>query len=391
MDIEQRHLIKNTLSGKVILLTGAGGGIGLETAKILNYMGAYLIIAEIDKKRIKNAKKHLSENTEFFNIDLSSIKNISKMVRKIVKKHGFIDMLFNNAIIANIGKVEDLNIKIWEKSYAVNFRAPLFLTQKVLPLMKKRNSGTIIFVSSSGSAPYMGAYEIFKMAQVELANTLNGELEGTEVNVFTISPGLVKTETAEKGIKLLAENMNITLDEFYKMNEGHIIDVEEAGKGFALSALKAKEYNGQEIGVIQVLNEFGVITSKNVKQLDINNNEIIESIIFIIQEYRNQYKGWTERNIFERQWVLRDFKKTTSYSAENCLEIINNIHQNIKNNNFNEIINNNNIFIKLKLYFERQYKLLQGFEKDPLKLKEYSDYLTKLVNELGKIIIGIKN
>ena len=267
--------LKNALQNKVILITGAGGGIGLETVKILHYMGAYVIIAENNKERLKTIKKLFEKEIkelkiEIFDVDLSSLKNISKLVNGIIKKHGFIDVLINNAIIINIGNIEELNINIWEKSYSVNFRAPLYLTQKVLPLMKNRNSGIIIFVSSSGAAPYMGAYEVFKTAQVELANTLFAEIENTDISVFTIGPGLVKTETAESAINVIAEKMGVTTDDFYKMNEKHILGAEEAGLGFALSVIKAKDYSGQDIGSIRVLNDFGITKNdKGKKEVDI--------------------------------------------------------------------------------------------------------------------------
>ncbi len=80
------------------------------------------------------------------------------------------------------------------------------------------------------------------------------ELENTNIYSYTISPGLVKTETAMKSIEVVAKSMNISLEEFYDMNKEHIISVEDAALGFALSVLNAKEYNGQEIGSIQVLN-----------------------------------------------------------------------------------------------------------------------------------------
>ena len=134
----------------------------------------------------------------------------------------------------------------------------MLLTQLLLPLMKNKNSGTLVFVSSSGAAPFMGAYEVFKTAQVELCNTLFGELENTNINVYSIGPGLVKTETAMKGIEVVSSRFGMTTEEFYRMNERHILGVEEAGTGFALSVLSADRYNGQEIGCIQVLLDFGL-------------------------------------------------------------------------------------------------------------------------------------
>ena len=67
-----------------------------------------------------------------------------------------LDVLFNNATITAMGAVEEVPVADWDKSYADNFRAPLLLTQLFLPFMKNKNSGTLVFVSSSGAAPFMG-------------------------------------------------------------------------------------------------------------------------------------------------------------------------------------------------------------------------------------------
>ena len=180
MLIEKDKSLKNVLNGKVILLTGAGGGIGFEAAKAFVYMGAKVVIAEIDNKKGTNAERYLNSTfsgdlADFYEIDLSDEKQIMSMYDYINKKYGCPDVIFNNATITAMGAVEDVSLQMWDKSYKVNFRAPLLLTQLFLPAMKKRNSGIIVFVSSSGSAPYMGAYEVFKTAQVELSNTLSGD------------------------------------------------------------------------------------------------------------------------------------------------------------------------------------------------------------------------
>lgn len=392
MLIEKNDSFKNGLKDRVVLLTGAGGGIGLETAKALVYMGAKVIIAEIDKQKLSHAEETLTnlfgENpTVFYEIDLADEKQIDILGSYVKEKYGYIDVLFNNATLTAMGAVEEVPIEVWDKSYAVNFKAPLLLTQIFLPLMKQKNSGTIVFVSSSGAAPFMGAYEVFKTTQVELCNTLCGELENTNISVYTIGPGLVKTETAMKGIEEVSSHMGITTEEFYKMNESHILGVQEAGTGFALSVLKADRYNGQEIGSVQVLLDCGLLTA-----LDSNeNNEIkdyqklIPRFNDVVKTFKEQYSGWMERNVFERQWVLRDFKKTVGYSTEQFLEIINRIESMVASENIQDISKYSSDFNKLKSYYERQYKLLQGYEKNPEKLKEYSKILQQYIDDLKVI------
>lgn len=392
MFIEKNISFKNKLEGKVILLTGAGGGIGFETAKALVYMGAKVIVAEMNKRKILLAQSTLDSifgknSVEFYEIDLSNENQIYALVSHVKDKYGRIDVLFNNATIATMGTVEEVSIDVWDKSYAVNFKAPLLLTQLVLPLMKQKSSGTIVFVSSSGAAPFMGAYEVFKTAQVELSNTLYGELESTNIKVYTIGPGLVKTETAMKGIELVSSHMGITTEEFYEMNEDHILGVEEAGTGFAISVLMADRYNGQEIGAIQVLSDSGLLlkldSSENTKSNDYQN--IIPTVLNVVKVYKEQYYGWMKRNVFERQWVLRDFKKTVGYSADQFLEIMQHIQYVVNNEKIQEISTYSSNFQKLMEYYKRQYTLLQGYEKNPEKLKEYSITLLHYIEDLKTI------
>ena len=301
------------------------------------------------------------------------------MKEYILNKYGCPDIIFNNAAILHLGEIGKVSSQDWDNAYLVNLKAPVLLVNYFIEEMKKRNSGTFVFVSSSGSVAYMGAYEIFKTAQVELSNTLSMELENTNIYSYTISPGLVKTETAMKSIEIIAKNMNITLEDFYEMNKEHIISVEDASLGFAISVLKAKEYNGQEIGSIQVLNG---LENKNesYKSWDF---EILKKVI---KTYTEQYLGWKERNIFERQWVMRDFKKSVGKSADEVYTIM----QNMRNNNGNLSIDEYKLLESLILYWEHQYKLLQGFEKDKEKLKENSEiiksWIADIKNCINKII-----
>lgn len=388
MLIEKNSSLKNRLKDKVILITGAGGGIGLEAAKALVYMGAKVIIAELDKQKLANAENTLTDkfgknSTEFYKIDLSDEKQIYALFSHIKEKYGCIDVLFNNATITAIGGVEEVPVAVWDKSYAVNFRAPLLLTQLFLPLMKHKNSGTIVFVPSSGAAPFMGAYEVFKTAQVELCNTLFGELENTNISVYSVGPGLVKTETAMKGIEIFSSRMGMTKEDVYQMNESHILGAEEAGTGFALSVLMADRYDGQEIGSIQVLIDSGLLLPSDKENSESKDyQKMIPLVLNVIKVYKEQYSGWMERNVFERQWVLRDFKKTVGCSADQFLEIMKRIESIVLDNKDQGISSYSSDLEKLMKYYQRQYKLLQGFEKNPDKLKEYSKTLQHYIDDL---------
>lgn len=398
MLLEKGKSLKNKLNGKVILLTGAGGGIGFEAAKAFVYMGANVVVAEVDNEKGVYAEQYLNSTFSghlayFYKIDLADEKQIISMYDYISREYGCPYVIFHNATITAMGAVEEVPLQIWDKSYAVNFRAPLLLTQLFLPAMKKRNSGIIVFVPSSGAAPYMGAYEVFKTAQVELCNTLSGELEKTNINTFSIGPGLVKTETAMNSIEAVSRMMGITTEEFYEMNESHILSAEEAGCGFALSVLLADKYDGQEIGSIQVLMDLGLLENKTDQSG--KNHKDYEEITPLVKEeiktFKEQYNGWITRNIFERQWILRDFKKTVGISAEQFLNNMKNLELELEKKNCQILSTYSNDFEKLKQYYERQYKLLQGFEKDTDKLKKHSNTLNQWITDLTFISERISN
>ncbi len=382
--------------GKTILLTGAGGGIGYEAARSFALMGAHIILAEIQEEKGKQAEKSinsaLSDNLAvFYSVDLADEAQIHTMADWILQNYGVPDVIFNNATITKMGAVDQVDTAFWDKSYAVNLKAPLLLTQLFLPHMKKRRSGTIVFVSSSGAAPYMGAYEVFKTAQVELSNTLAMELEDSGVYVYTIGPGLIKTETAMRSIEIVAERTGMTTDEFYKMNDKHILDVEKAGLGFALSAAFPERYHGQEISCIQVLMDFDAFTDSRESSMPSSNISIETQkrrellFISILKTFEQQSDTWKNMNVFERQWVFRDFKKTMAVSPEQAALTLRQLSGKLKD--LRDLDQKDREFIrKLKEYWEHQLRLLQGYEKNLAKLEENTQIILGWIKDIDDFL-----
>ena len=389
MLIQKANIEQDVLQGANILLTGGAGGIGFETARALSFLGANVIIADIDKKKGRYAEKIINQETNsnrvlFYYIDITNQTEINRLYKFVEKRYSFLDTIINNATITPVGAVDKTVIADWDKSYSVNLKAPVMLIQKFLPQMKAKNRGTIVFVSSSGASPYLGAYEVLKTAQVELCNTLTYELENSAINTFTISPGLVQTETAQKAIEIVSKNMNVSINDFYAMNKNFILDSESAGVGFALSVLKATDYNGQEIGAIQVLTEFGLVKPQIKTELSAGITEKKQYLRNIIQTFEEQYSGWQSMNVFQKQWVLRDFKKTTGLSADQTLDKLKVIEKNIEN--LQDVSEELPFFGKLKEYWHRQLKLLQGFEKDKEKLKRNTQIILSWINDIENFL-----
>jgi NAD(P)-dependent dehydrogenase (short-subunit alcohol dehydrogenase family) len=405
--ISNGKLQKNLLNGKIVLITGAGGGIGYETVRSLIWLGAKVIIAEINKSKGKRTEAELNQefgegNAFFIHTDIGNDRSVRRLVKKTNSTFGTPDVIFNNATVANIGAVHEVGIDKWDLSYRTNLRGPVLLVSYFLPDMIKRNSGVIVFVPSSGAAPYMGAYEVFKTAQVELANTLSAELEETEVITYSIGPGIVKTETAHEAIEKLAPLYGKSVDDFYKMSENVLLTTEEAGAGFAASIVLASQYKGLEIGSIQALMDIGISIGEKKPDYTLGNKiELSEeeksNVQTLFQNIKNtfieQVEGWSNRPLFERQWVMRDFKKHMGASPEFFLQSLKEFEKKIlvkeiPVDNYKELP-----LEKIYSYYQHQIDLLKGYERNPVKVREYSDIMNgwlEAINEFKACIDSIQ-
>ena len=381
----------NMLDGKIVLLTGAGGGIGFEAAKAFVEMGAKVLIAEVNQEKGEQVTTYINRQyhnaADFFHVDLANKIATEQLCEDILSKYGCPDIIFNNAAIVITGEIGEVNLEEWDLSYSINLKAPIILTTLFLKKMRKRDSDCIVFVSSSGAAPYLGAYEIYKTAQVEFCNALSMELEGTHVYTYTIAPGLVKTETAARSIETVSKATGITTNEFYHQNEDHIIDVHDAGIGFAISVLKASDYHGQEISSLQALNDFHnspVLTSSSCANEDYELPSV-ELLMKIIRTFMIQYNGWQSRNVFERQWVLRDFKKYMGVPAETVKKEFDRIQKEVENGIGLRNISQK-LFENLLYYWKHQLKLLRGFEKDEQKFNDYSRAIGEWISDIQMLL-----
>ena len=389
--MSMRDQFAHLLDHKTVLLTGAGGGIGSETALALAAMGARVILAEIDPESGKRVEKQTNDlypaASVFYEVDLSSEQAVRDMAQWVLAQYGTPDAILNNATITPMGAVDQVDVALWDKSYAVNLKAPLLLSQLFLPQMKQRNSGVIVYVSSSGASPYMGAYEVFKTAQVELSNTLAMELEGTGVSAFTIGPGLVKTQTAMRSIEIVAHQMGMTTSAFYEMNSQHIIEADLAGLGFALSLAAPGRYHGQEIGSIQVLMDYHVFSGEKASPAGGGSFSAEQQETFnrIESTFLEQYSGWQSMNLFERQWVFRDFKKLMGLSAEQAVEVLRQERVRVEQQ---EALTekDRSFFQKLQQYWSHQLQLLKGYEKNAAKSEENARIITGWIDDIRSFL-----
>jgi NAD(P)-dependent dehydrogenase (short-subunit alcohol dehydrogenase family) len=131
MIVSKGNLTQDSLKGEVALVTGAGRGIGFETARALIWLGANVVIAEIDEKNGKAAEdainKEFGASKAFFvKTDIGNEKDIDKLYDAAQKKFGKVDVVLNNATVFPMGAVKDTPVESWDFSYRVNLRGLLF-------------------------------------------------------------------------------------------------------------------------------------------------------------------------------------------------------------------------------------------------------------------------
>lgn len=324
----------DALAGEVAIVTGAGGGIGFEAARSLLWLGASVVIAEVDAASGSDAEERLAaewtpERVICVPTDVGDEGSVRHLVAAAERRFGRVDVVLNNATFAPAGTaVVETPVGVWDRSYAVNLRGPVLLARACLPGMTARRHGTFACVSSTGG-PFLAAYESLKAAQLSLAGALDAELDGTGVVVFTIGPGLVATPTAVAAVSRLAPRLGMTVEEFWAANRAVTLSVAAAGAGFAAAIALAGRYAGQEISSSQALMDAGIATPADAEAttpVPVNvardGRAVAEACRRVHQTLDEQSAGWRERSFFERQWMLRDFKQRVGMPVERCLEAL---------------------------------------------------------------------
>ena len=181
-----------------ILITGGGSGIGFETAKLLVEKGNKVIIAGRNLEKLEAAAKQLG-NVAIITCDVTSESDVDNLVRRISAEHHDLNILINNSGAAfgySLGEGADAYTSAL-KEMEVNYLAPVRLTEKLLPILKKQTASAIINVTSVVAiVPWavMPTYSASKAALQSYTRLLRLSLSKSPVKVFEVLPPLVDTE-----------------------------------------------------------------------------------------------------------------------------------------------------------------------------------------------------
>ena len=188
---------------KVILITGASSGMGKETARQLLKEGhiVYAAARRIDQMQDLKLLGGLP-----MQMDITNEADIQHVIDTIILRDGTIDVLWNNAGYGIYGSVEDIPLEEALKQFNVNLFGLAAITKKVIPYMRKAESGTIINTSSMGGKMYfpLGAwYHASKHALEGFSDCLRLELKPFNIQVVVLEPGLIATEFGDTVLQSL--------------------------------------------------------------------------------------------------------------------------------------------------------------------------------------------
>ena len=186
---------------QVVIVTGAGVGIGFEIASQLANEGAKVVLNDIDKDLADSASKLIQENggiCEAFGGDISDINVIQEIVKFAVSSFGKLDILIANAGITTFGDFLEYQPESMNQLLRVNLFGTFFLTQEVAKQMILQENGGSILLTSSVTGhqahKYLAAYGMTKAAIEQLAKNLVIDLSPHQININTIVPGATLTE-----------------------------------------------------------------------------------------------------------------------------------------------------------------------------------------------------
>ena len=189
------------LTDKVVLITGASGGIGMSIVKKMKQCGAKLIISGTRQNVLNDLASELGNDVKTIKTDLNNKDDVLNLAKEAEASFGHIDILINNAGITADNLFLRMKDDEWDQVINVNLSAPMRLTRQVIKGMLKRRYGRVIFISSvvgySGNAGQSN-YAASKSALVGFTKSIALEVASRGITCNLIAPGFISTPMTDK-------------------------------------------------------------------------------------------------------------------------------------------------------------------------------------------------
>lgn len=187
------------LKGKVVVVTGAGSGLGEATARAFGRAGSRIAVVDVRLGPAERVSRELqAEGIESIAVqcDVSDTDGVFNVVETVVGQWGSVDVIVNNAAVDHTVSVDEMTIDQWDQVIAVNLRGPFLFAKAALPIMRKQQYGHIINIASTAATrawANASAYHATKWGIVGFGRALGVEGRPDNIRVTTIIPGGMRT------------------------------------------------------------------------------------------------------------------------------------------------------------------------------------------------------
>jgi NADP-dependent 3-hydroxy acid dehydrogenase YdfG len=187
---------------KIIVITGAGSGIGRATAKLLASRGAKLVVGgrrEAQLDAVASEIESAGGEAIYRATDVTRRGDVEALVELAHNRYGRLDVLVNNAGIGPISRFDALRVEDWDAMIDVNIKGVLYGIAAALPIFRRQEHGHIVNVISTAGLkilPTMGVYAATKNAVRTITEALRQEA-GPNLRITEVSPGMIATDFAD--------------------------------------------------------------------------------------------------------------------------------------------------------------------------------------------------
>lgn len=213
------------LTGRTVLVTGAGSGIGRSLALLCAQRGARLVICDLDQERLQASERAVAASGREVlarRVDVSDRAAMGAFAGEVHETAGAVDLLINNAGVGMMGGVLDTPLEDWDWIVSINLFGVVHGLHFFLPPMVERRSGHVVNLASMAgyvASPAMAAYTATKYAVLGLSESLSEELRPAGIGVTAACPGIIATSIIADTRILGVDDADATrakIDGFYR-------------------------------------------------------------------------------------------------------------------------------------------------------------------------------